>query len=124
MNKTLLIGAAFALGACAAAPSYGPGDDQALEPVRKAHQDCLQKQIGMLINGSDDVGFLTEHIVGLCNPALRPASDYLAKRGFSPYYIDRFIDEKRRLGADATADVILRSKSMRKGPSAGPGPGA
>lgn len=123
MNKLVLTGAAILLSACASAPTYGPADDKALEPTRKAHQDCLQHQIKMLINGSDDVGFLTQHIVGLCDPALKPAADYLAKRGFSSYYIGRFIEEKRRIGTDATADVILRVKSMQNDPSsAGPDP--
>lgn len=124
-NLALLVisGIATLLCACASGPSYGPADDQALESVRKAHQDCLQNQIKLLINGSDDVDFLAEHIVGLCDPALKPAADYLAKRGFSSYYISRFIEEKRRIGADATADVILRVKAMQNDPSAaGPEP--
>lgn len=120
----LLSGIAILLCACASTPTYGPADDEALEPVRKAHQDCLQQQISALINGSDDVGFLTEHIVGLCDPALMPAADYLSKRGFSRHYIGQFINEKRRIGSDATADVILRVKSRQNeaAPSAGPAP--
>ena len=116
--------AVILLGACASAPTFGSADDKALEPVRKAHQDCLQQQISALINGSDDVGLLTEHIVGLCDPALMPAADYLSKRGFSRHYIGQFINEKRRIGADATADVILRVKSRQNesAPSTGSAP--
>lgn len=104
--------AALALG-CASAPTYGPADDAAMEPVRKAHQECLQNNIKAFINGSDDVSFLTQHIVRLCDSTLQPAADYLAKRGFSSYYIGRFIEEQRGIGAEATANVILRIKAMQ-----------
>jgi uncharacterized membrane protein len=122
MNQLALLvlsGAATLLCACASGPTYGPSDDKALEPVRKAHEKCLENQIKALINGSDDVNFLTRHIVSQCDPTLKPAADYLAKRGFSTYYISRFIEEKRQIGMEATANVILRIKAMQNDPSGG-----
>lgn len=105
------------LQACASRPAYGPSDDQALEPVRQAHQTCLQQQTVALINGSDDVRLLTDHIVGACDDQLQPAATYLSGRGFNSYYIQRFIEEKRAHATRVTADFILRVKSRQNGAS-------
>jgi hypothetical protein len=100
------------LGACASQPTYGPSDDKALEPTRKSYQACLEKETRSLINGSDDVQFLTQHIVQQCDPALSPAATYLRGRGFNDWYVTRFLQEKRQYAMRATADFILRVKSL------------
>ena len=109
------MGAAMALllGACASRPTYGPSDDQALEPTRRAYQACLEKETRALIHGSDDVQFLTQHIVQQCDPALTPAATYLRGRGFDDWYVGRFLQEKRQHATRATADFILRVKSLQ-----------
>lgn len=111
-------GVVLLLAACASAPTYGPADDEAMAPVRQAHQDCLQSTIQSLIDGSDDVNFLTQHIVKQCDDTLTPAADYLAKRGFNSYQIGQFMQQQRQIGADATANVILRVKAMQNDGSA------
>ena len=103
------------LSACASQPQYGPADDQALEPTRKSHQACLEKETRSLIDGSDDVQFLTQHIVQQCDPALSPAASYLRGRGFNDWYVGRFLQEKRQYAMRATADFILRVKSLQNG---------
>ena len=110
------------LSACASQPTYGPSDDQALEPTRKSYQACLEKETRSLIDGSDDVQFLTQHIVQQCDPALSPAGSYLRGRGFDDWYIQRFLQEKRQHAMRATADFILRVKSLQNegGPPSGP----
>ena len=111
---------AWLLCACASGPIYGESDDRALEPVRLAHQTCLQKETVATIHGSDDVNFLVQHIVAQCDDALRPAADYLRGRGFNAYYIDRFIQEKRAHASQVTADFILRVKAIQNGRTPGP----
>lgn len=110
------------LTACASQPKYGPADDQALEPTRKSYQACLEKETRTMINGSDDVQFLTRHIVQTCDPALSPAAKYMKGRGFDDWYVERFLDEKRQHAMRATADFILRVKSLQNegGPPSGP----
>lgn len=108
------------LGACASQPKYGPADDQALEPTRKSYQACLEKETRSLIDGSDDVQFLTQHIVQQCDPALSPAASYLRGRGFDDWYIGRFLQEKRQHAMRATADFILRVKSLQNGAGESP----
>ncbi|MCC2656271.1 MAG: hypothetical protein K0Q76_1379 [Panacagrimonas sp.] len=112
------------LSACASQPKYGPSDDQALEPTRKSYQACLEKETRSLISGSDDVQFLTQHIVQQCDPALSPAASYLKGRGFDDWYIGRFLQEKRQHAMRATADFILRVKSLQNdgGGSSSPQP--
>ncbi|MGH8517954.1 MAG: hypothetical protein ACREUE_10890 [Panacagrimonas sp.] len=110
------------LAGCASQPKYGPSDDQALEPTRKAYQACLENETRSMINGSDDVQFLTQHIVQTCDPALSPASRYLKGRGFDDWYIGRFLNEKRQHAMRATADFILRVKSLQN--DGGPPPGS
>ena len=124
---SILIGAAMALllNACASQPKYGPADDQALEPTRKSYQACLEKETRSLIHGSDDVQFLTQHIIQQCDPALSPAASYLRGRGFDDWYVQRFLQEKRQHAMRATADFILRVKSLQndgEGPSSQPAP--
>jgi hypothetical protein len=111
----------LALGACASHPTYGPADDQALEPTRKSYQACLEKETRSLINGSDDVQFLTQHIVQQCDPALAPAASYLRGRGFNDWYVTRFLQEKRQYAMRATADFILRVKSLQNDGDEAPG---
>ena len=103
------------LSSCASQPTYGPADDQALEPTRKSYQACLEKETRSLIDGSDDVQFLTQHIVQQCDPALTPAATYLRRRGFSDWYVGSFLQEKRQHAMRATADFILRVKSLQNG---------
>ncbi len=119
-TRPLLLATSLLLAACATGPTYGPSDDTALEKVRLAHQACLQQQTVALINGSDDVNFLTQHIVSQCDGALQPASEYLRGRGFSSYFIQSFLQEKRSHAMQVTSDFILRVKSIQNGsPPAG-----
>jgi hypothetical protein len=120
VSAVLVPAIATMLCACASQPRYGPADDQALEPTRKSYQACLEKETRSLIHGSDDVPFLTQHIVQQCDPALSPAASYLRGRGFDDWYIGRFLQEKRQHAMRATADFVLRVKSLQNeggGPS-------
>ena len=100
------------LSSCATkGPTYGPQDDEALEPIREAYGNCIRTQTAQLIHGSDDVQFLTRHILELCEPELKPAATYLDQRGFDPYYIRNFLQEKRSGAGHVTSDFILRFKS-------------
>lgn len=104
---------ALLLGACASAAKYGPADDTALEPMKKVHMTCLMNQTQALIHGSDDVNFLTRHIVSQCDPELKPMADYLRGRKFNDYTVSRFLDSQRQIGMEATANVILRVKASQ-----------
>lgn len=110
MRVSVLIAAA-ALCACAAAPKYGEQDERALAPARQAYQACIAQQTHEVINGSDDVGFLVNYIVQQCEPFLAEPRDYLTKRKFNPYFIQRFLDMARDQARQVTSSFILRAKS-------------
>lgn len=110
--RTLFVIPLLCLAACAAkGPTYGPADDEALEPVREDYGNCIRSQTAELIHGSNDVQFLTRHILKLCEPELEPAAKYLQQRGFDRYYIQQFLTEKRNSAGHVTSDFILRFKS-------------
>lgn len=104
------------LGACASAPEYGEVDERALTPVREAYQQCIAAETKEVINGSDDVNFLVQHIVQHCEPQLGPLAEYLKKRGFSPYFITNFLSNARNQASQVTGSFILRAKSGQFGP--------
>lgn len=110
--RWLIVILTITITACATqGPTYGPADDDALEPIREAYGDCIRSQTAQLIHGSNDVQFLTRHILELCETKLQPAATYLQQRGFDAYYIRDFLGEKRNAAAHVTSDFILRFKS-------------
>lgn len=115
MKRTVLVSAVL-LSACATAPEYGDADEQALNPVRETYQQCIAAETREVINGSDDVNFLAQHVVQQCEPQLRPLEEYLKKRDFSPSFIQNFLNNARNQAGQVTGSFILRAKSGRLGP--------
>lgn len=114
MKRTVLV-AAVLLSACATAPEYGDADEQALNPVRETYQQCIAVETKEVINGSDDVNFLVQHVVQQCEPQLKPLEAYLKERGFSPSFTHNFLNNARNQASQVTGSFILRAKSGRLG---------
>lgn len=107
----ILAASAILLAACATAPEYGDADEQALNPVRETYQRCIAGETKEVINGSDDVTFLVQHVVQQCEPQLKPLEEYLKKRGFSQSFIYNFVNNARNQASQVTGAFILRAKS-------------
>lgn len=108
--KSILLALAILLGACATAPEYGDADEQALNPVRETYQQCIAAETKEVINGSDDVKFLVQHVVQQCEPQLRPLEAYLKDRGFPSPFIQNFLNNARNQATQVTGSFILRAK--------------
>ena len=102
---------AVLLGGCATVPEYGDADEQALIPVRETYQQCIAAETKGVINGSNDVQFLVQHVVKQCERNLRPLEEYLKGRGFSPSFIQNFLDNARTQASQVTSAFVLRAKS-------------
>jgi hypothetical protein len=113
--KRILLVSAILLGACAAAPEYEEADEQALSPVRETYQQCIASETKEVINGSDDVNFLVQHVVQHCEPQLRPLEAYLKERGFSSPFIQNFLTNARDQATQVTGSFILRAKGGGRG---------
>lgn len=113
--KRILAASAVLFVACATTPEYGAADEQALTPVRETYQQCIADETREVINGSDDVDFLVQHVVQHCEPKLKPLEEYLKKRGFSPSFVYNFLNNARNQASQVTGAFILRAKSGRFG---------
>lgn len=107
--------AALLVTACASAPTYSDADKAAIQPLQEEHEACLGGETAKVIDGSDDVAFLVQHVTSTCDPLLEPIADYLRGRGFSQPYVASYLRAVRQRGAQITASFILRQKSGQGG---------
>jgi hypothetical protein len=112
MRSMVFCVVAALLSACATPPSYTDADDRALDPSRTKYQACVRTQLSAVINGSDDVQFLVNYVVGQCDKELQPVSTYLRGRGFTEPFIQDYLASVRREARQVTAGVILRIKAQ------------
>lgn len=111
--RCLLVAPTLWLCACASGPTYTDADTRALDPVRKNYEKCIGKTTLEVIDGSDDVPFLVQHIVSACDPQLVPVETYLRGRGFNGYFIQRYMQDKRDEASQVTALFILKTKAQQ-----------
>lgn len=115
MNPKYALCALLALTACASAPKdFGESDRAATKPLRDAYDECLGNATATFIAGSDDVAFLSRHIVSVCEQHLAPIEEYLSKNGFSRLYTAAFVDQMRDSAKQMVASFVLKEKGASR----------
>lgn len=85
-------------------------DRAATEPLKEKHLECTAQNAASLIDGSNDVAYLVNHISTVCEPLLTPIEDYLLAQNFRPAFAHAYVDSVRKNHEAQCATFILKVK--------------
>ena len=82
-----------------------------LNSLNRKHIDCLFNKADKLINGTDDVPFLTKVVISGCAGNLKEVGNYLFELNMPPDFIQRYMNSSREQGFAAISEHILAAKA-------------
>ena len=82
-----------------------------LHSINGKHLVCLYHKSDKLINGSEDVKFLTQVVISGCESNLKEVEKYLFKINMPPDFIQGYINSSRQQGFVVISEYILAAKA-------------
>jgi len=114
MKKIAFLLLCSLITSCAHNNSLTPEKENAVNEVRLQYYKCILDNAKELMGSTDDVKFLTDHIMSLCDMKLNESNDKLESIGLDRHYRKGYIAGIRYRAKNDLSSMILRYNMKQK----------